>query len=88
MERIFRVIPRDEELEPGRYYYYDSWRSLSDEILDSYGKEILRLSNIFENGEPSHMDQILLEELPSGNYPYKFRHSFYVNEDMIFTYVY
>ena len=86
-EREFRIVPEGEDLMPGKVYYFDSWRALSDEILEAHGKEILRVSKVYEDGEVEDSDIILLEEYPVGQAPGNIHHSFYVSEDLLFTYV-
>lgn len=86
-EREFRIIPESEKLVPGKKYYYDSWSSLSDEIIEIYGKDIMRMSKMYKDGEILDVDTILLEEYPLKEAPGNIRHSFYVTEDLLFTYV-
>lgn len=87
-EREFRIVPSGEVLDPGKQYYIDSWRVLSDKILDTYGKKLLNMSKMYKDGELVNIDLIILEEYPVGEAPGSIRHSFYVSEDLMYTYVF
>ena len=87
MNREFRIVPESEKLDPEKVYYYDFWRTLSDEILETYGRKILRMSKMYKEGRVEDIDTIVLEEYPPGEAPGKIRHSFHVSDNLVFTYV-
>lgn len=86
-EREFRIVPDGEKLIPGKRYYFDSWTSLSKEILDSQGEKSIWINHMYDKGEVKDINLVILEEYPPGKAPGKIRHSFYVEDDLIFTYV-
>lgn len=86
--REFRLVPEGEQLVPSKKYYADSWRALSDEILEAHGKELLHMSKMYKDGEVVDVDLVLLEEYPPGKAPGNIKHSFYVAENLLFTYVF
>ena len=87
MEREFKIIPIEEDLDPDKTYYLDTIDNLSKEILETFSNSIVRFIKVYDGKDLNDSEYILLEENTGKSLPGLIRHSFYMSKDLLYTYV-